>query len=207
MREMSFFKSFSFGIKSYFFFSLAISLAFFIDIQRSDLNGTVSDNLTGIVHSIELLIVVFPLFCFYIGSKQSNIIRRKIYSGFAAAISSGVGFLIFIYLNYIIMLLSLWIAEENMKSDIILKIIETSNLWKIIPCIFAAIFAAIINNSASNKKQLESKKEVVNEGLSSPTPWVYSVGVIDEHGFEWIKHNNKQWYRAANSGNEWTEYS
>jgi hypothetical protein len=207
MREMSFFKSFLFGIKLYFFFALAISLGFFIEIQRYDLNGTVSDNLNYISQSIDILITIFSLFSFYVGSKQSNLIRRKIDSGFAAAISSIIGFLIFIYLNYIIIVLSLWIAEENMAADPILGIINASNIGKMIPCVFAAVFAAIINNTVSNKKQIEPKSDIKTGDGSSPTPWVYSIGVTDEHGFEWIKHNNKQWFRAANSGNEWTEYS
>tara|TARA_B100000945_G_C20404431_1_gene609212 strand:- start:231 stop:860 length:630 start_codon:yes stop_codon:yes gene_type:complete len=209
---MSFFKSIFYGVKLYFFISLAIGLSFFIDIQRNDLEGNLEASLNYIQDSIDILTLVFPLFCFYIGSKQSNLIKRKTDSGFAAAISAGIGFLMITYMNWGITYGSLLIADaieiiENNENLLNFKSINDL-IWRIIPAILAGLFAAIINNNNEKMIQLESKKSVKNEiDDSSPTPWVYSVGVVDEHGFEWIKHNNKQWYRAANSGNEWKEYS
>ncbi len=216
---MSFFKSIFYGVKLYFLASLAIGLSYFIEIQRNDLNGNIEDSMLNIIHSIEILTLVFPLFCFYIGSKQSNLIRRKTDSGFAAAISASIGFLMILYMNWIIALGSLMIADAvNILDNInnwyfdseINNIYEILNeqIWRIIPAILAGLFAAIINNKNEDSKQLELKNSLQNDVKeSSPTPWLYSVGVIDEHGFEWIKHNNKQWYRNANSGDEWKEYS
>ena len=216
---MSFFKSIFYGVKLYFLASLAIGLSYFIEIQRNDLNGNIEDSMLNIIHSIEILTLVFPLFCFYIGSKQSNLIRRKTDSGFAAAISASIGFLMILYMNWIIALGSLMIADAvNILDNInnwyfdseINNIYEILNeqIWRIIPAILAGLFAAIINNKNEDSKQLEVKSSLQNDVKeSSPTPWLYSVGVIDEHGFEWIKHNNKQWYRNANSGDEWKEYS
>ena len=216
---MSFFKSIFYGVKLYFLASLAIGLSYFIEIQRNDLNGNIEDSMLKIIHSIEILTLVFPLFCFYIGSKQSNLIRRKTDSGFAAAISASIGFLMILYMNWIIALGSLMIADAvNILDNInnwyfdseINNIYEILNeqIWRIIPAILAGLFAAIINNKNEDSKQLELKNSLQNDVKeSSPTPWLYSVGVIDEHGFEWIKHNNKQWYRNANSGDEWKEYS
>tara|TARA_Y100000746_G_C15456283_1_gene429399 strand:+ start:1133 stop:1783 length:651 start_codon:yes stop_codon:yes gene_type:complete len=216
---MSFFKSIFYGVKLYFLASLAIGLSYFIEIQRNDLNGNIEDSMLNIIHSIEILTLVFPLFCFYVGSKQSNLIRRKTDSGFAAAISASIGFLMILYMNWIIALGSLMIADAvNILDNInnwyfdseINNINEILNeqIWRIIPAILAGLFAAIINNKNEDSKQLELKNSLQNDVKeSSPTPWLYSVGVIDEHGFEWIKHNNKQWYRNANSGDEWKEYS
>ena len=216
---MRFFKSIFYGVKLYFLASLAIGLSYFIEIQRNDLNGNIEDSMLKIIHSIEILTLVFPLFCFYIGSKQSNLIRRKTDSGFAAAISASIGFLMILYMNWIIALGSLMIADAvNILDNInnwyfdseINNIYEILNeqIWRIIPAILAGLFAAIINNKNEDSKQLELKNSLQNDVKeSSPTPWLYSVGVIDEHGFEWIKHNNKQWYRNANSGDEWKEYS
>jgi len=216
---MSFFKSIFYGVKLYFLASLAIGLSYFIEIQRNDLNGNIEDSMLNIIHSIEILTLVFPLFCFYVGSKQSNLIRRKTDSGFAAAISASIGFLMILYMNWIIALGSLMIADAvNILDNInnwyfdseINNIYEILNeqIWRIIPAILAGLFAAIINNKNEDSKQLEVKSSLQNDVKeSSPTPWLYSVGVIDEHGFEWIKHNNKQWYRNANSGDEWKEYS
>jgi len=216
---MSFFKSIFYGVKLYFLASLAIGLSYFIEIQRNDLNGNIEDSMLNIIHSIEILTLVFPLFCFYVGSKQSNLIRRKTDSGFAAAISASIGFLMILYMNWIIALGSLMIADAvNILDNInnwyfdseINNIYEILNeqIWRIIPAILAGLFAAIINNKNEDSKQLELKNSLQNDVKeSSPTPWLYSVGVIDEHGFEWIKHNNKQWYRNANSGDEWKEYS
>ena len=79
-------------------------------------------------------------------------------------------------------------------------------VWRIIPSILAGLFAAIINNDYHHRTQTETKISK-NESKELTKPWLYSVGVVDEHGFEWIKHNNKQWYRNANSGDEWKEYS
>ena len=216
---MSFFKSIFYGVKLYFLASLAIGLSYFIEIQRNDLNGNIEDSMLNIIHSIEILTLVFPLFCFYVGSKQSNLIRRKTDSGFAAAISASIGFLMILYMNWIIALGSLMIADAvNILDNInnwyfdseINNINEILNeqIWRIIHAILAGLFAAIINNKNEDSKQLELKNSLQNDVKeSSPTPWLYSVGVIDEHGFEWIKHNNKQWYRNANSGDEWKEYS
>ena len=216
---MSFFKSIFYGVKLYFLASLAIGLSYFIEIQRNDLNGNIEDSMLNIIHSIEILTLVFPLFCFYVGSKQSNLIRRKTDSGFAAAISASIGFLMILYMNWSIVLGSLMIADAvNILDNInnwyfdseINNIYEILNeqIWRIIPAILAGLFAAIINNKNEDSKQLEVKSSLQNDVKeSSPTPWLYSVGVIDEHGFEWIKHNNKQWYRNANSGDEWKEYS
>jgi len=210
---MSFIKSIFYGVKQYFFISIAIGIGFFIEIQRNDLKGNIVSSLTYIEHSIEVFALVFPLFCFYIGSKQSNLIKRKTDSGFAAAISASIGFTMLIYMNWAIILGSLWVADatnildqsENWKGY------ENLNklMWGIIPALLAGSFSAIINNSNQKNKEINSKKltiESENEN-NSPNPWVYSIGVIDEHGFEWIKHNNKQWYRAANSGDEWKEYN
>ena len=209
---MSFSKSIFYGVKLYFFVSLAIGLSFFIDIQRNDLKGNLEASFSYIQDSIDILTLVFPLFCFYIGSKQSNLIKRKTDSGFAAAISAGIGFLMITYMNWGITYGSLLIADaieiiENNENTFNLESINEM-IWRIIPAILAGLFAAIINSNNENTIQSSSKKSIKNETEeSSPTPWVYSVGTIDEHGFEWIKHNNKQWYRAANSGNEWKEYS
>ena len=216
---MSFFKSIFYGVKLYFLASLAIGLSYFIEVQRNDLNGNIEESMLNIIHSIEILTLVFPLFCFYIGSKQSNLIRRKTDSGFAAAISASIGFLMILYMNWSIVLGSLMIADAvNILDNInnwyfdseINNIYEILNeqIWRIIPAILAGLFAAIINNKNEDSKQLELKNSLQHDVKdSSPTPWLYSVGVIDEHGFEWIKHNNKQWYRNANSGDEWKEYS
>ncbi len=209
---MSFSKSIFYGVKLYFFVSLAIGLSFFIDIQRNDLKGNLEASFSYIQDSIDILTLAFPLFCFYIGSKQSNLIKRKTDSGFAAAISAGIGFLMITYMNWGITYGSLLIADaieiiENNDNTFNLESINEI-IWRIIPAILAGLFAAIINSNNEITIKSGSKKSIKNETEeSSPTPWVYSVGTIDEHGFEWIKHNNKQWYRAANSGNEWKEYS
>jgi len=201
---MSFIKSIFYGIKQYFFVSIAIGIGFFIEIQRNDLKGNIQGGLSNIEHSIEILTLVFPFFCFYIGSKQSNLIKRKTDSGFAAAISASIGFIILLYMNWGIVLGSLWVADSTNTPTLN----EAELIWRIIPALLAGLFSAIINNTNQNTKQNISKNidESENENLS-PTPWVYSIGVVDEHGFEWIKHNNKQWFRTANSGDEWKEYS
>mgnify|MGYP001228821015 CR=1 FL=1 len=197
--QMSFIKSIFYGIKQYFFVSLAIGIAFFIEIQRNDLKGNISETLSYIEHSIDILTLAFPFFCYYIGSKQSNLIKRKTDSGFAAAISASIGFMLLLYMNWGIVLGSLWVADYT-------HVLEWNEFtWRIIPSLLAGLFSAIVNNSNQNK-QIDSKKSNESE-KDSPTPWVYSVGVVDEHGFEWTKHNNKQWYRTANSGDEWKEYS
>ncbi len=207
---MSFFKSFFYGAKLYFFMSLAIGLGFFIEIQRNDLKGNIEGSIDYIDYSIDILTIVFPLFCFYVGSKQSNLIKRKTDSGFAAALSSVIGFFMLIYMNWGITLVSLWIADastivENSENT---NIDDLNNyVWRVIPATFAGTLSAIINNTNSNKTQTEVKKYAEDEGDFSPTPWVYSIGAVDEHGFEWITHNEKKWYRAANSGDEWSEYS
>ena len=198
-KQMSFIKSIFYGIKQYFFVSIAIGIAFFIEIQRNDIKGNITGVLSYIEHSIDIMTIVFPFFCYYIGSKQSNLIKRKTDSGFAAAISASIGFIILLYMNWGIVLGSLWVADHthNLEWGVF--------TWRIIPSLLAGLFSAIINNT-NQKKQIDSKKITESEN-NSPTPWVYSVGVIDEHGFEWIKHNNKQWFRTANSGDEWKEYS
>ncbi len=201
---MSFIKSIFYGIKQYFFVSIAIGIGFFIDIQRNDLKGNIEGSLLNIEHSIDILTLVFPFFCFYIGSKQSNLIKRKTDSGFAAAISASIGFIMLLYLNWGIILGSLLVAGSTNTPTFD----EAELIWRIIPALLAGLFSAIINNT--NQKTKEDYSKSTNESeeeKSSPTPWVYSVGVVDEHGFEWIKHNNKQWFRTANSGDEWKEYS
>lgn len=201
---MSFIKSIFYGIKQYFFVSIAIGIGFFIDIQRNDLKGNIEGSLLNIEHSIDILTLVFPFFCFYIGSKQSNLIKRKTDSGFAAAISASIGFIMLLYLNWGIILGSLLVAGSTNTPTFD----EAELIWRIIPALLAGLFSAIINNT--NQKTKEDYSKSTNESEeenSSPTPWVYSVGVVDEHGFEWIKHNNKQWFRTANSGDEWKEYS
>ena len=201
---MSFIKSIFYGIKQYFFVSIAIGLGFFIEIQRNDLKGNIQGSLSNIEYSIDILTLVFPFFCFYIGSKQSNLIKRKTDTGFAAAISASIGFIMLLYMNWGIVLGSLWVADATNTP----ALDGAALIWRIIPALLAGLFSAIINNSNQNTKQSDSKStgESENEYFSS-TPWVYSVGVVDEHGFEWIEHNNKQWFRTANSGDEWKEYS
>ena len=203
---MSFIKSIFYGIKQYFFVSIAKGLGFFIEIQRNDLKGNIHGGLSHIEHSIDILTLAFPLFCFYIGSKQSNLIKRKTDIGFAAAISASIGFIMLLYMNWGIVLGSLWVADALDQTP---ALDGAELIWRIIPAILAGLFSAIINNTNQNNKKIDSKKltdESENENLS-PIPWVYSVGIVDEHGFEWIEHNNKQWFRTANSGDEWKEYS
>jgi len=208
---MSFVKSISHGLKLYFFMSISIGLWYFIDIQRNDLKGNLENSMLDITYSIEILTLVFPLFCFYVGSIQSNLIKRKTDTGFVASISAAIGFLMLTYMNWAIVLASLWVADANSildNSEIVLGIEKINEeLWRIIPAIFAGLFSAIINNTSN--KNIENKKFKENEENEnkSQKPWIYSVGVVDEHGFEWISHNDKKWYRAANSGDEWKEYS
>ena len=217
MKQMSFFKSVFYGLKLYFLASLAIGLGYFVQVQRYDLNGNIESSLISIIYSIDILTLIFPLFCFYIGSRQSNLIKRKTDSGFAAAISASIGFLMILYMNWGIVVGSLMIADgvnvlENINRwyldsevDNIFEILN-EYVWRIIPAILAGLFAAIINNDNHNRTQTETKISI-NDSEELSKPWLYSVGVVDEHGFEWIKHNNKQWYRNANSGDEWKEYS
>ena len=203
---MSFVKSILYGTKLYFLFNLAIGIAIFIEIQRNDLSGKTMESFTYIAYSIDILTIVFPIFCFYVGSKQSNIIKRKTDSGFAAAISSALGFLMLLYLNWAIILGGLTVAgtiNDPIFNDLKDRTYFNDLIFRLIPAIFAGIFSATINHNV-NKKNVTAQKI---EKEIPDTPWIYSVGTIDEHGFEWIKHNNIQWYRAANSGEEWKKYS
>ena len=43
------------------------------------------------------------------------------------------------------------------------------------------LFAAIINNDNQNRTQTETK-ESINDSEELSKPWLYSVGVVDEHG-------------------------
>ena len=211
MRAMSFSKSILYGIKLYFLFSLTIGLAFFIDIQRNDIKGDVQNSYYHIIQSIEILTIAFPILTFYVGSKQSNLIKRKTDSGFAAAVSSCIGFLMILYLNWAIILGSLTVAgssNEPIFNNLINGEYFNDLIWRIIPAILASIFSSTTNHQINTKtKRIESKKsEDTKENNVSESPWIYSVGTVDEHGFEWIKHNNIQWYRAVNSGDEWIKY-
>ena len=146
MRQMSFIKSIFSGVKLYFLMSLAIGLGFFIDIQRNDLKGNITGSTDYIYSSIDILTIVFPLFCFYVGSTQSNLIKRKTDSGFAASISAAIGFLMLTYMNLFVILASLWIANSN-HIDFNSGMDEiNTHIWKIIPAIFAGLISAIINN-------------------------------------------------------------
>ena len=174
---MSFSKSIFYGVKLYFFVSLAIGLSFFIDIQRNDLKGNLEESFSYIQDSIDILTLVFPLFCFYIGSKQSNLIKRKTDSGFAAAISAGIGFLMITYMNWGLTYGSLLIADaieiiENNDNTFNLESINEI-IWRIIPAILAGLFAAIINSNNEITIQSGSNKSIKNETEEScPTPWV-----------------------------------
>ncbi|MBJ24483.1 MAG: hypothetical protein CMB64_07435 [Euryarchaeota archaeon] len=213
MRAMSFSKSIFYGIKLYFLFSITIGLTFFIDIQRNDISGKIQDSYDYIWYSIDILTIVFPIFTFYVGSKQSNLIKRKTDSGFAAAISSSIGFLMMLYLNWAIILGSLTVAgslNEPIFEDLENGEFFNNLIWRIIPAILASLLSATTNHKINTKsKIIDSKKseDAKKDIETSESPWIYSVGTVDEHGFEWIKHNNIQWYRAVNSGDEWKKYN
>lgn len=212
LRGMSFSKSVFYGLKLYFLFSLTIGISFFINIQRNDINGDLQDSYNYITHSIDILTIAFPIFTFYVGTRQSNIIKRRTDSGFAVAISSILGFLILLYLNWSIILGGLTVAgllNETIFEDIINRNYFNELIWRVIPCVLASLFSASINHKIVTKSKSKINKNSDNirtDKNNSELPWIYSVGTVDEHGFEWIKHNNFQWYRAVNSGDEWKKY-
>lgn len=213
MRGMSFSRSIIYGIKIYFLFSLTIGLTFFIDIQRNDINGNIEDSYYYIANSINILAIAFPIFTFYVGSKQSNIVKRRTDNGLAAIISSTIGFLLLLYLNWLIILGGLSVSgsmDENIFDTIINRELFNELIWHMIPAVLASLFSATINHSINSRTNSIENKKIIGNKINNDSlepPWIYSVGTVDEHGFEWIKHNDIQWYRAVNSGDEWKKYN
>jgi len=103
---------------------------------------------------------------------------------------------------------------------------QYSSLGKLEKKLELASFFRLLSPRQSIKLEtlLDTRKEdlglgpQVDEPVAFPThgsltppaqvqpPMAYQTGVLDDKGYEWLKHDGADWHRPANSGGEWTRW-